>query len=148
MAAQPVRAFSPIPSGQLDGTADRRVPDPDREKYEQRGEREILRRAPATDDNEKQEHRGGRHEREVEHEEQAQCVQMTLCSLMRSPRRNRSYARGVMSNEVRPSTMSSAIASPVAGACMMPCPENPAAHRNPSRPGTAPRIGCLSGVSS
>src|SRR5439155_240669 len=55
---------------------------------------------------------------------------MTLCSLMRSPRRNRSYASGVRSRDVRPSTMSSAIASPAAGACMMPCPENPVAQRS------------------
>ena len=63
---------------------------------------------------------------------------MTLCSLMRSPRRNRSYARGETSSEVLPSTTISAMASPAAGACMMPCPEKPAAHRNPSTPGTVP----------
>src|SRR2546430_1574328 len=53
-----------------------------------------------------------------------------------------------MSSEVRPSTISSEISSPVTGACMMPCPEKPAALMKPSTPSTFPRIGCLSGVSS
>src|ERR1700704_1743816 len=42
-------------SGQGHGAADRRVPDADREKDEQRGQCEVLRRAPAADDHEQQE---------------------------------------------------------------------------------------------
>src|SRR6266480_1980108 len=53
-----------------------------------------------------------------------------------------------MSSDVRPSTISSEISSPVTGACITPCPENPAALMKPSTPSTLPRIGCLSGVSS
>ena len=107
-------------SGQRARTADGRVPHADREHDEQCGEREVLDRSSTADDHEEQQHGCARDESEVEYKKKPERTQMTLCSLMRSPRRNRSYASGVTSRDVRPSTINSAIASPVAGACMMP----------------------------
>src|SRR5688500_7884383 len=118
------RVNTPVSLGTCDlrqrhGTADRRVPDAHRKSDEQHREREVLPGPPAADHLQQQEHGGTCDEREVEQQEQRQGVQMTLCSLMSSPRRNRSYASALTSSVVRPSTTSSAIASPVAGACMM-----------------------------
>jgi hypothetical protein len=113
-------ARAPPWSRQRGWRADRRVPDTDREKDEQRGEGHVLDGATAPDDDDEQEHARSRDESEVEQKEEAERVQMTLCSLIRSPRRKRSYASGATSRDVFPSTISSAIASPAAGACMMP----------------------------
>src|SRR5258706_462680 len=102
----------------------------------------------APGDEEEQEDRGAGHQDEVEDEEQKRRAHMTLCSRTSCPVLNRDALRALMSSEVLPSTINSAISSPVAGACMMPWPENPAALMKPSIPSTFPRIGCLSGVSS
>ena len=55
-------------SRQRDGTANRRVPDADRERGEQNSEREVLHRSPAANDDKQQEHNSARDEREVKRE--------------------------------------------------------------------------------
>src|SRR6266545_2499262 len=125
------------------GRTDRREPHADGENDEQRREREIAEAVRADDHHREQDDRRD-DERQIESEEERQRVQMTWCSLMSSPRAKRPYASELTSRDVLPST----ITSPVAGACMIPWPEKPAAQRKPRIPSTAPRIGCLSGVSS
>jgi hypothetical protein len=56
--------------GQRGRTADRRVPNAERKRDEQHGEREVLPRPPAADDDEQEEHGGSGDERKVEQEEQ------------------------------------------------------------------------------
>src|SRR5205823_2206757 len=135
-------------SGKRGRRADGRVPERGREREKEKSESEVRDDPPAADEHEEQKDRCGRHEDEVEDEKEERRAHITLYSRMRSPEPNREARKAAMSNEVRPSTMSSAMSSPVAGACMIPWPEKPAAATKPSTPSTVPRTGCLSGVSS
>src|SRR5207245_2630589 len=127
---------------------DGRVPDRRRQHDQQDREAEIRGDATTANDDKEEEDRGTRHQHEVKDEQEEGGAHMTLCSRTSWPVLNRDRLSALMSSEVRPSTMSSAMSSPVAGACMMPCPENPAALMKPSIASTFPSIGCLSGVSS
>src|SRR5438045_1734033 len=135
-------------SGKRKWRADRRVPDRCRERDEEQRECEIRCGPSAPNDHENEEESRSRDQDEVEDEEQQCRAHITLCSRTSWPDLNRDALSALMSSEVLPSTMSSAMSSPVAGACMMPCPENPAALMKPSILSPFPNIGCLSGVSS
>ena len=82
--------ISRVYSGQRERCADADVPHADGENDQERREREIARRLTTSHDDHDEQERRRRNEREIETKEERKRVQMTLCSLMSSPRANRS----------------------------------------------------------
>src|SRR6266508_6272436 len=134
--------------GDRERRADRGPPHAEREREEEEREREVRQLPlPAEDDDDEQQRRTDDQEEREDREQQLQ-AQMTLCSFARWPSAKRARRSGAMSSDGRFPTTTSATISPIAGACMRPWPEKPAATTNPAMPSTAPTMGCLSGVSS